>query len=214
MSQKNTNIVIVGNSGFARECYVVLRALQKKGENINFCGFLSFEGYKADLLELSEYYLGIDDNYNFKEDQKIIIGIGDPELRAKCYDKLKKKKVFFYNLIHPDVYIDDSSNLGEANIITSGCYISCNCTIGNANILNGVVHVGHDVTIGNYNLICPAVQIGGNVKIGDRNLIGTMCSLLPKCKIGNSNKIAPLSAVYKGCRNGTYMLGNPALNIR
>ena len=214
MSEEYKKIIIVGNSGFARECYVILRALQKRGEKIHFGGFLSFEGYQADLLNLSNHFLGIDDEYIFKHEENIIIGIGDPTLRKKCYEKLKSKSVNFYTLIHPDIYIDESTYIGEANIITTGCYISCNCRIGNGNVLNGFVNVGHDTKIGNYNLICPSVQIGGNVQIGDENTIGTMSALLPKSKIGNNNKIAPLSSVYKGCRDGAYMVGNPALNIK
>ena len=208
-----TILTVVGNSGVARECYVIIQSLIEHGHNIELKGFLSFEGYPSDLKELTPYFLGIDDEYTFSPEEQVIIGIGSPDLRQKCYEKLAKRHVQFYSLIHPDVYIDKTVVLGEANIITSGCYISCNCQIGNGNLLNGVVHVGHDVQIGNWNFVGTGVQIAGNVRIGDLNSVGNLCALLPHCVIGNNNKIAPLSAVYKGCKNNSYMLGNPAYRV-
>ncbi|MBQ7607912.1 MAG: transferase [Desulfovibrionaceae bacterium] len=207
------NLTIVGNSGFARECHTIVQALVALGHDIFFRGFLSFEGYQADLGRLSPLFLGTDDAYVFGREERVIIGIGDPSLRHKAYAKLKKRGVLFYNLIHPDVYVDESAQLGEANILTSGCYVSCDCRLGNANVLNGVVHLGHDAVLGHCNFVGPGVQIEGFVTVGDCNSIGTMSVLLPHCKIGSHNKIAPLSAVYKGCGDKAYMLGNPALKV-
>ena len=206
-------LTIVGNSGFARECYVIVRAIMERGDGIAFNGFLSFEGYQADLLELSPYFLGTDDAYAFDEEEYAVIGIGDPHLRRRAYAKLKARGVRLYNLIHPDVYQDPTLEMGEGNILTSGCYVSCNCRMGNANVLNGVVHLGHDVIMGDCNFVGPGTQIEGFVRVGDCNLVGTLCVLLPHCRVGNGNKIAPLSVVYKGCRDNAYMIGNPAQRV-
>ena len=207
------NITILGNSGFARECYLMLRALKSKGADIQFNGFLSFEGFQADLMELSDRFLGSDDDYTYKSDEEVIIAIGNPYLRYKAYHKLKALNVKLFTLIHPDVYIDTTVTLGEGNIFASGTYISCNCSIGNANVLNGGVHLGHDAYVGDFNFVGPGVQFNGSVRLGNCNQIGSLCVLLQNCHIGNNNIIAPLSAVYKGCKNNCYMLGNPALRV-
>lgn len=211
--QHSKRIIVVGNSGFARECYIVLREIMKKSPSITFGGFLSFEGYKADLLELSSYFLGIDDEYTFAEGEYAVIGIGDPALRRKAYLKLQARSVPFYTLIHPNVYIDPSATVGEGNIFTTGCYVACNCSIGDGNLLNGNVHLGHDVRVGNFNFIGPLAQLTGATSIGDANSIGTLCVLLPRCTIGSGNIIAPMSAVFKGCRDNAYIAGNPALKV-
>lgn len=46
---KRKNIIILGNSGAVIECYMNLQ--QINGFDVDFCfkGFLSFEGYQADL---------------------------------------------------------------------------------------------------------------------------------------------------------------------
>lgn len=213
MSHSVRDIVILGNSGFARECFIMLREMMKHDSALRFQGFLSFEGYQADLRELSDFFLGVDDDYAFKTGQLAVIGIGDPELRKKAHTKLVSRDVSFFTLIHPNTYIDPTVNLGEANIFGTNCHIGCNCAIGSGNVLNGLVHVGHDAVIGDHNFIGPGVQILGKVTIGSLNSLGASSVLLPQAKIGDGNIIAPLSAVYKGCGSGVYMSGNPAVKM-
>jgi len=213
MSDDIKNIIILGNSGSARECYMNLKAVMKVQENIKFKGFLSFEGYEGDLGKLSHYFLGVDDDYNYQENDYVIIGLGNPILRKKAFYKLKEKNVKLYNLIHPKAHIDETCEVGEGNVITPDCYFSCDVKIGNGNYFNGFTNSGHDVKIGDFNFIGPHVHFLGDAFVGDLNSIGTMSVLLPNSKIGNGNKIAPLSAIYKGCKNNCYLQGNPAIKI-
>lgn len=207
------NILIVGNSGFARECFLTLREMKKAGSDIAIQGFLSFEGYKGNLKELESFFLGTDDDYSFAQNEFAVIGIGDPALRHKAYTKLKGKGVSFFTLKHPTAFIDQSSTFGEGNIFGARSYVTCNCSIGAGNVFNGPIHIGHDTTIGDCNFIGPGAQILGAVTMGSRNSVGALSVLLPRCRVGNDNIIGPLSAVYKGCRNNVYMLGNPAVKI-
>ena len=213
MSGRAKSVVIVGNSGFARECHIMLRQMMRADAEISFRGFLSFEGYEADLKEQSENFIGVDDNYTFAPHEAAVIGIGDPTLRRKAFEKLRGKDVPFFTLIHPSSYVDDSTVLGEANIIGANCHISCDCSIGNANVLNGLVHIGHDTAVGHYNFIAPNVQVLGCVRMGDRNSVGATSVILPHARMGDGNIIAPLSAVYKGCGSGVYMAGSPAVKM-
>lgn len=204
-------IYIVGGDGFARECYIFLQEVMKVDQNIKFGGFLGHGGYgkTVDYKSCQHLYIGEVSEHNFKENEYVIIGAGYPALRHKIYKELKERNVNFYNLIFYSL-INDSTNLGEANIIlASSCTSDIN--IGNGNVFNGEVIVGHDAEIGDFNFFGPRSQILGNVKVGNSNQIGANAILLPKAKIGDNNIIAPLSAVYKGCKNNCYMSGNPAL---
>lgn len=212
-SDSTENIVIVGNSGFARECFLTLRKMKEAGSDIAVLGFLSFEGYQADLKELAPMFLGDDEEYAFGPDECAVIGIGDPGLRHKAFHKLKKKGVRFFTVMHPKAYVDQSTTIGEGNIFCARSYVTCNCVIGSGNVFNGPIHVGHDAVIGDCNFVGPGTQILGAATMGSRNSVGALCVLLPKCKVGNGNVIAPLSAVYKGCRDNVYMAGNPAVKI-
>ena len=212
-SKNRKHIVIVGNSGFARECHIMLRQMMLADPALDFRGFLSFEDYEADLKDLAPLFLGNDDDYAFTPEEPVVIGIGDPDLRKKAHEKLMARGCSFFTLVHPTSYIDASASLGEGNIFGSRCHVTSNCAIGNANVFNGLVHIGHDAVIGDYNFVAPNVQILGDVRMGDLNTIGATCVLLPHCRIGCGNILAPLSAMYKGCGDFTYMSGNPAIRM-
>ena len=205
-------IYIVGGDGFARECYIILKALPNYGNEIIFGGFLGHGGYgkTVNYKTYQNLYLGEVAEYIFKENDYVVIGAGYSNLRKKIYTELKERNIKFYNLITNTSLIGDSVEIGEANIILASSCTS-NINIGNGNVFNGNVIVGHDAEIGDFNFFGPRSQILGNVKVGNSNQIGANAILLPKAKIGDNNIIAPLSAVYKGCKNNCYMSGNPAL---
>lgn len=213
MANESNPVVIVGNSGFAREVHIMLRKMMLQDSSILLRGFLSFEGYPGDLKELGSMLLGHDDEYAFAAGEKAVIAIGDPHLRQKAHVKLRAQNVRLFNVIHPEAYIDASSSIGEGNIFGARCYVTCNSSIGDGNVFNGMIHVGHDCVIGDYNFLGPGTQVLGDVRIGSLNAIGATSVLLPRATIGNGNKIAPLSAVYKGCRDNVYLAGNPSVKI-
>jgi len=206
-------LVIIGNSGAARECYWLAKDCIDAGENMEFKGFLSFEGYQGYLHELSDYFLGVDDAYTPAQDDIFVIGIGSPALREKAFNKWKNIGIEFCNLIHPTVKIIGNTKIGGCNIFSHGTYISCDTTIGSCNYFNGSVVVGHDVNIGSFNFFSPFSILLGNSTVGSKNLFGINSVLLQTSNIGDNNIITPGSYIYKGCKNGMILSGNPALSI-
>ena len=205
------DIVIIGNSSAARECYWMAREIW--GDKLRFKGFLSFEGYPQKLRNLAHMELGIDDAYEPVQDDVFVIGIASPALRLKAYAKWKERGANFCNLVHPSSYIGESANVGEAMIVTANCHFSCDAVIGNANYFNGAVVVGHDVVIGDGNFFGPYALILGDTHIGSGNAFGVRSVVLAGANIGHNNIIAPGAYIYKGCRNGWRMAGNPAMRI-
>lgn len=205
-------VVIIGNSGAARECYWSTRDVL--GDAFSFRGFLSFEGFPSKLKELAGLEIGDDDGYTPGPDDEFVIGIGKPALRAKAYAKWKERGARFLTLIHPFSFIPPNTVMGDANIITCACHFSCNVTLGNANYCNGNVVLGHDVRVGDANFFGAFSLVMGGAEIGSRNAFGIRSAVLPEGRIGDDNTVAPGAFVYKGCGNGCLMAGNPALNVR
>ena len=204
-------VVIIGNSGAARECY--WNARDMLGDAFRFRGFLSFEGFPGKLKELSGLEIGDDDAYSPAAGDEFVIGVGDPALRAKAYAKWKGRRARFLTLIHPFSSIPAGTDMGEGNIITCACHFSCNVTLGNANYCNGNVVLGHDVRVGDANFFGAFSLIMGEAVIGSQNSFGIRAAVLPGAAIGDGNTIAPGAYVYKGCGNGRLMAGNPALDV-
>ena len=205
-------VVIIGNSGAARECYWYAKDML--GDSFNFAGFLAFEGYKGKLKELSGLEIGSDDSYSLQADDTLILGIGSPRLRERAYTKWKACGAHFLTLIHPFSFIPEGIVMGEGNIIACACHFSCNITIGNANYFNGNVVLGHDVEIGDANFFASFSLVMGDTRIGSRNAFGVRSAVLPGATIGNDNTIAPGAFVYKGCGENKLMAGNPAVDVR
>ena len=206
-------VVIIGNSGAARECWWLLRDVMEADAGVAFKGFLAFEGHEGDLKELSPYALGPDESYSVQPKDVFVIAIVKPELRMKAYLKWKARGADFFTLIHPSANINENTVMGEANIFTRDCYVSCNVTVGNANFFNGQVAVGHDCSIGDANFFGPFSLLLSNNRVGSRNAFGARSVLLPGARVGNDNALAAGAYLYKGCRDNRVMAGNPALDI-
>lgn len=203
-------LVILGNSGAARECYWLALDCIAAGMHAEVRGFLSFEGHGGDLRDLAHMALGLDDAYRPEPGDSFVIGIGDPALRQRAFCKWKNRGAAFVNLIHPQARLVGNPTLGEGNILACNSYVSCDSTLGDANYLNGSVVIGHDVRMGSFNFWGPFSMALGGARIGSRNTFGVFSVALAHAKVGDGNTIAPGACLYKGCGNGTVMGGNPA----
>lgn len=205
-------VVIIGNSGAARECYWLLRLVQEADKSTPpFKGFLAWNGYAGQLCELEHLSLGDAETYTPEPGDLFVIGIGKPALRMEVHGWLVRRHLELFTLKHPDVYICPSASMGTGNIFQRDCVVQANATIGNANYFNGGIIVGHDAAIGDGNTFNLRTAISGHARIGDGNQFAPQCMVLEHAKIGNWNVFAPGTAIYKGCRDHCLMAGNPAL---
>lgn len=210
-------IVIIGNSGAARECYGIVRdvfaADVSYAASHRFAGFLSWKKYPGDLKDLSSLALGDADAYTPQPEDLFIMGVADPLLRAAIFDAFKARGAAFMNLVHPLADVCRSASLGEGNILQRGSFILCDAVVGNGNYLNGFVGIAHDAVLGDCNFLAPQTMILGSAVMGSRNRFGPSAILLDRARVGDDNLISPGSIVYKGCGSHCRMAGNPALKI-
>ena len=211
------DVIIIGNSGAARECYWLLDDMLRLAPGFkNICrfgGFLSWKGYDGDLKELACHALGSSDNHEVRDNAQYVIGVGQPALRKAIFEEFKARGARFMTLVHPWADISPSAVIGEANIFQRWSSVFCNAVVGNANYCNGAVNLAHDVVVGDYNFLGPVVLLLGNCAIGSENQIGAQCNILPGARIGDGNIIAPGSSVYKGSGDNCRLAGNPARNL-
>ncbi len=212
------NIIIIGNSGAAKECHEALMQMFSHGEDLlaeyRFKGFISWEGFNGNLGSYNDLLVGDSRSYKIEPDDIFIIGIGSPTLRKHIFESLKEKGASFFTLIDPQAYIAPFVNLGEGNIFHRGTIIRSDVTIGNANYFNTNSALGHDVVVGDYNFIGPQSMLLGEAWLGSCNSLAVQTTFLPKVKAGNNNIFAPGCFLFKGCKNSCLMSGNPALIIK
>lgn len=210
-------VLIIGNSGAARECYWILRDVLESAPGLaayySFAGFLDWKGYAGDLKELQSLHRGTADAHVPQPDELFVIGVGKPELRQEIFLNFRARGASFMNLIHPWSSISPTAIVGEGNIFQRGSTVYCNTVIGNGNYFNGAVNLSHDAQIGDFNFLAPYSIVLGGAKIGNCNHLGPHSVVLEHARMGNSNLLSPGSTIYKGCGDRCRMAGNPALKI-
>tara|TARA_B110000967_G_scaffold181769_1_gene199204 strand:- start:3469 stop:4437 length:969 start_codon:yes stop_codon:yes gene_type:complete len=110
------------------------------------------------------------------------------------------------------VIIKDNAELGANCTIDRG---SLNDTIiGENTFLDNQVHVAHNVKIGNNCMIAGQVGFAGSSNIGNNVLIGGQAGVSGHLKIGNNVKIGGGSGVVKDIKDGTVVMGYPAMPLK
>ena len=152
-------------------------------------------------------------NYK-KKISKVIIAIGNNEIREKYYKFLKKNKFKFATLIHPKSYSSFGAKIGEGSAIMQGSFINTDSVIGTNCIINSNASIDHDCLIKDHTHICPGVIIAGNVKIGKNCWIGLGAKIIENCVIGDNVFVAAGTLVTKNVKSNSFIKGVPAKYVR
>ena len=208
-------MLIVGAKGFAKE---VLEILHQKNqiENLVF-----YDDVNTDIEDFiyNEFQVlkNIDAAQRFFEatDVNFTIGIGNPVLRKKLYDKFTSIGGKFCSTISPLASIGSYQvSIGEGTNVLSGVVFSNNTKIG----LGGIVYynsiITHDCSIGDFVEISPSVTVLGRVKIDSYTQIGANATILPDLNIGKNVIIGAGSVVTKDIPDNSVAIGIPAKVIR
>ncbi len=208
-------MLIIGAKGFAKEVLEVLHQLNQI-ENVVFYDdvnddlpaklYSKFSILKSEK-EAKNYFATIDNRFT--------IGIGNPVLRKKLYDKFTLFGGILTSTISPKSHI---GNFGVQ--IQSGCnlmtgtVITNDISIGKGSLINLNCTVGHDCIIGDFVEICPGVHISGNCNIGNYTFIGTNATILPKVSIGNNVIVGAGSVITKDVPDNVMVIGTPGKIVK
>lgn len=209
-------IAIYGAGGFGREVACLINKINEKSPEWDIIGFFDDGIEKGTRNEYGEILGGINEVNNYPEKLAVVLAIASPKIIEKIIGNITSSKIYFPNIISPDVIFLDRNNvrIGKGNIICSSCLLSCNVDLGDFNILNGFIPIGHDTKIGNFNSIMPSVKISGEVTIGNRNFFGVNSVVLQQTKIGNDTVIGANSLILRKTKDGMTYVGSPASIIK
>lgn len=199
---------IYGCGGLGREVYVIANKINRtegRWDKIIFiddaAGSMDAKGNTVcSFIEAKETFPQLE----------VVIGIGEPSTRAAIFEKVKQEKTRLTTIIHPGVYIDDTTNVGEGTVICEGAYVSCNGSIGcNAYIQPHAV-LGHDLFLGDHSVIGGNSHIGGANHIGERTYIGFLAGTKEGLTIGNDVICSAGAIVFRDLPDAVIAVGNPA----
>lgn len=201
-------VVIWGCGGHAREVnYLCKRA------GVTVKGFLDERPQmKGKLVDGIPVLGDIDDIVALKDKVKIVCaGVGDPELKARFYNKtIESEFEIAEAIVHPRVEIDPDNNIGKGVIICEGATMTIGIELSDHVVINRNVTIGHDCIVEAFSTISPGTNISGNVTIREKCFIGTGSSIREKVTIAAHTTVGGGAFVDTDIvKKGTYV-GVPA----
>lgn len=201
-------IVIVGAGGFGREVYHWTKAAYERREH-EIKGFLAKDD--ADLLSfgIDATVLGDETNYRVHETDRMIMAIGDIDIKVRVVARLKELGARFATLVHPTAQVASSAAIGEGVVICPFALVAANATIGDFVTLNFYSSCGHDARVGSYSVLSPHAALSGAAEIGEKVFMGTHSTVVPSRKVGSRSKISANSVAMKDVPAGSFVFGVP-----
>jgi len=210
--QNKRRLFIIGASSFGREVESWLNLIPLRQRDWELIGYLDKDKSVLSRQKSDYKILGDENNFNFKEDDYVIIAISEPKIKDRIYKKIKNV-VDFYTFIAPNVILGKFVRIGQGVIVCPNSLIATNVKIGNCVTINNGTQIGHDVIINDYTSIMSQVEIGGNCNIGKKVYIGSNSTIIPDKKVGDNALIGTGSVVIRNVKENTTVFGNPAKKI-
>ncbi|NGY37444.1 acetyltransferase [Flavobacterium sp. XN-5] len=205
-------MLIVGAKGFAKEVLEVVHQLNEL-ENLVFYDDVS-EDVPERLFEKFPVLRCLEqvDDYFKTVDNRFTIGIGNPVLRKKMYDKFAALGGVFISTISPLAIIGSYGvHVGFGNTILPGAILSNSTELGKGCIIYYNSVITHDCKIGDFVEISPSATILGRCLIGSYSQIGANSTILPGVTIGKNVIIGAGSVVTKDVSDNCLVVGIPAI---
>jgi sugar O-acyltransferase (sialic acid O-acetyltransferase NeuD family) len=210
------NIVIVGAGGLGREVLATVRACNAVRKEWNVLGFLDSDLNLARTKVGGIPVLGGDDwcRKNNRESVRFICAIGNPNARSKTVEKLLAMNCEFTSVLHPNVRVPDTVQIGVGTVIMAGTQFTTDATIGSHVVVYLNCSITHDVRVGDYCLIPSGCNLSGGSVLEAGVELGTGVCILPRRRIGAWATIGAGSVVIDDIPANCTAVGTPCRVIR
>jgi sugar O-acyltransferase (sialic acid O-acetyltransferase NeuD family) len=180
------DIVIVGAGGLGREIVAAIEACNATRKEWNVLGFLDSNRDLAELEVGGVPVLGSDEwcQQNPRESVWFVCAIGDPKIRCQIAKKYSAMGCEFASIVHPDVRIPRSVQIGAGAVVMAGTQFTTDATVGSQAVIYLNCSITHDVEIGDFCMIAPGCNLSGGAVLEAGVQFGTGASILPGRRIG------------------------------
>lgn len=209
-------VVVVGASGFGRECLDVLEAMIDAGADIEILGVLDDAPSEVNLGRLDHRgvkYLGRVDDWLAAGVQgaRFVLGIGAPAVRKSLACHLEAAGHRAFTAIHPSATFGARTAMAAGVVVCAGAAVSNNVTLGRHVHINPNATIGHDSYLQDYVSVNPAATISGDVLVESLTLVGAGAILLQGLRVGASSTVGAGCVVTKNVPASVVVKGVPGV---
>ena len=208
-------VVVVGASGFGRECLDVLEAMMAAGSALEVLGVVDDRPSAVNLERLAVRgtpYLGTVSAWmdGGAGDGVYVLGIGDPRVRRALVSRLDEVGARALTAVHPTATIGSVADLGEGVVVCAGAAISTNVRLGRHVHVNPNATIGHDAVLDDFVSVNPGAIVSGEVTIGSETLVGAGATILQGLSVGQRTVLGAGTVATKDVPVDSVAMGVPA----
>lgn len=205
-------IVIIGAGDFGKEVAWLIEDINRGYPTYIILGFLDDTPEKLDI-SLNGYDVLGPISYlpelNRQHHACAVIAIQNSQGRQRIVDMFPDFDDW-ETLVHPNVNMSETSDVGLGSIICAGVNISVNSSIGNHSILNLGSVIENDCRIDDYATVMCKTVVGSHSVIRDHAYLGSNCTITAHRTIGIGAQVGPGSVVIDDIADDTTVIGVPA----
>ena len=143
-----------------------------------------------------------------------VIGVGDPQVRAKLRKLATESGFELVNAMHPSAIVSPHVRLGQGVILAEGVVVSDNPIIEDNTWVGFGALIGHDARIGRDGLVGGRAAVGSGSQAGERVLLGFGCVIGLGLRIGDDAIVGSGANVIRDVEACAVVVGNPARVIK
>lgn len=207
---RQRRIVIAGAGGFGREVLQYIYDAMALQDGYVVKGFLDDRPPDLAALGLEVPVLGGTDGYDFEAGDRVLLAIGDTNVRLRLAERFAARGARFLTVVHPLAYVSASARLGTGCIVAPFATVGAHARLGDHTVLTFYASVAHDARVGRACGFSPHSVINGGASLGDGVFLGAFAAVNPLQTVGAGSKVAAGAVVYHAIPAGTLAVGNPA----
>lgn len=208
-------VVVIGASGFGRECLDTVEAMRAAGADVEIVGVIDDSPSTVNVDRLSARgirLLGSIESFVAEGDKGVayVVGIGSPEVRRRIVERLDEAGYAAFTAVHPATVIGSQTSFADGVVVCAGAVVSTNVRLGRHVHINPNATIGHDAVLGDFVSVNPAAVISGEVTVGEASLIGAASTILQGLSVGARAVVGAGSVVTKDVPSTVVTKGVPA----
>jgi len=213
MAEMKQRILIVSAGRFAREVYSWVLDCIRAGSPWEFGGFLDNRTDALIDFPCQVGVIGTVEDYQMREDDRLVCAIGEADVRKAYVEKLKAKGAQFASVVHPTAVIGQNVQIGEGVILAPYSVLTAAMKVGDFVVIGVFSCCSHHNQIGNWCQISGHCSLPGCVCLEEGVFVGCGVTFVPGVHVGAWSYVGAGSVVLRRVRPRSKVFGNPAVVI-